>query len=78
MQQIRPPKAQNVQFGDTRPIHKSTMVGFLHVALLKALALADEHDKPQIMEKYLAIKTIGEARQFMSSIAMKSRSTNLS
>lgn len=69
---------QNVQFGDTRPIHKSTMAGFLHVALLKALALADEHDKPQITEKYLAIKTIDEARQFMSSISMKFRSTNLS
>jgi phospholipase C len=50
-----------------------TLRGFLHVALLKSLAFTRGRDKPQIIKDYLAIKTRGEAKQFISNVAIKAR-----
>jgi len=47
--------------------------GFLEVALLKALAMARGRDKKQIMAEYRAIRTRGEAHEFMHNVALKAR-----
>ncbi len=60
----------NQDINENAPID-GEMRGFLHVALLRALATSRGRDKAQIAKDYLAIKTTGAAQRFMSSVALK-------